>query len=303
MRLCSCIWGGRYNPIIPYCEGAQPRGSLPFERVSTAFDIPRRYIEFFEPDILVETEPGIAERLGWSSDKIGRGLKRLISLDEFYTVDDRGDVEFAAGIDIVNVMQELYDKEYKYQRRHKIPFADVAISTDDAFFEAVIGCYAEDTALAYINDAYQEVFEPESLPCSAETSLKIMRENFAGPNWISRHGLEEDLGRGGRDHTIHIFDPSDAGDVIDYWNYRLIQRQVTPVSIKWVAEHATLLCEQITKVHRPYQAIRSARCSIPTWLSAHRLRMRGQRPCSTRTSAGFRMARSVGAAHRDLVGD
>lgn len=81
--------------------------------------------------------------------------------------------------------------------------------------------------------------------------LGSSKQPFPGPLWITRHGLEESLGRGTSDETIFIFDPGDAGDVIDYWNYRLIHRRVLSVSVKWLAEHAFFLREFIESVHRP----------------------------------------------------
>jgi hypothetical protein len=51
------------------------------------------------------------------------------------------------------------------------------------------GAYPEDEELRYITDAYRDVFEPEVLPHSAATSLKIINEGYAGPIWISRYGL------------------------------------------------------------------------------------------------------------------
>ena len=148
-------------------------------------------------------------------------------------------------------MQHLYDREYKYQRRHKISFANVESASDSAFFEVFSGTYPDDADLKYIADAYREIFEPETLPCSAATWLRIINDNFAGPNWISRHDLEEDLGRGGSDFTIFIFDPANADDATDYWNFRLWKRQVLPVNVRWLADHAAFLRDQISKQHRP----------------------------------------------------
>ncbi len=192
----------------------------------------------------------MATKIGWDDSRSRFGFPRVVPLDKFYEVDYRGRVQFAAGIDILNVMHHLYDEEYKYQRRHKIRFALVE-ADDDAFFDVFPGRYPDDPNLKYVADAYREVFEPEELPAAAATSLKIIKEHFSGPLAVSRHGLEESLGRGPSDETIFIFDPSDAGDVIGYWNYRLVERRVLPISVKWLAEHAALLRDVIEKVHRP----------------------------------------------------
>jgi len=250
VRLCSCLWGGRYNPIIPFFEDVRPRWISTHQRAEGA-DVARGYIDFFEPDVLIEATVGMSARLGWSDKGSYFRLPRVVPLDKFYKVDDRGRVEIAAGIDIINVIQHLYDREYKYQRRHKVPYATVEVAQDDAFFDVFPGGFPEDEALAYIANAYRDVFEPEVLPPTAATSLRMINEGFAGPLWITRHDLEEDLGRGGSDRTIFIFDPTDAGDLIDYWNYRLVRRQVLPISVNWLSEHAALLRDRIETEHRP----------------------------------------------------
>ena len=250
VRLCSCLWGGRYNPMIPFFEDVRPRWIAPYQRAEGP-DVARGYIDFFEPDVLVEAKAGMAARLGWSDREVHFRLPRVVPLETFYEVDDRGRVEFAAGIDVVNVMQHLFDQEYQYQRRHKTPYASVEAAGDDAFFDVFPGAFPEDAPLEYIANTYRDVFEPEVLQHSAATSLRMINEGFLGPLWISRHGLEEGLGRGQSDPTVFIFDPSDPGDVIDYWNYRLVRRQVLPISVKWLPEHAALLRDRIEKEHRP----------------------------------------------------
>jgi hypothetical protein len=250
-RLCNCLWGGRYNPMIPFFEDAPVRDLPPFTRVH-GLDVTRAYVDFFEPDVLVEASEGMATNLGWAGDdKYHMGLPRVVTLEKFYERDYRGRVEFAAGIDVINVIQQLYDDEYKYERRHKLPFAQIEPGGDDAFFDIFPGLYPDDADLHYIADAYRQVFEPDDLPPIAETSLKLFDGGFVGPRWISQHGIEELPGRSASDETIFIFDPSNPGDVIEYWNYRLIERRVRPISVKWLSEHAAALRDLIKSVHRP----------------------------------------------------
>jgi hypothetical protein len=249
-RLCCCLWGGRYNPIIPFFESALPHWIAPHQSVP-GLDVARGYVDFFEPDVLVEAVEGMAAEIGWNHDKIRFDLPRVITLEQFYEIDFRGRVEFAAGLDIVNVMHHLYDQEYKYQRRHKMSYAVIEPLDDDAFFDVVLGTYPDLEELEYIKKAYHDIFEPEVLPSTASTSLKIMSEGYACPLWLTRHGLEESLGRGRSDSTIFIFDPDSSQDVIEYWNYRLFHRRIVPISLKWFAEHVSFLRDLIVRTHRP----------------------------------------------------
>jgi hypothetical protein len=79
-----------------------------------------------------------------------------------------------------------------------------------------------------------------------------MQERYAGPLWITRHALKESLGRGSiSDETFYIFDPTDAGGVIDYWNFRLVERHVIPTSLEWFLQQRDHIRERILEVHRP----------------------------------------------------
>src|SRR6266508_3930527 len=64
MRACACLWGGVYNPIIPVFRTApQEWKPEPFERVK-GLAVAKGYIDFFEPDVFVESESGLLERAG-----------------------------------------------------------------------------------------------------------------------------------------------------------------------------------------------------------------------------------------------
>jgi hypothetical protein len=249
-RLSACVWGGRYNVMIPYFESGGERWIRPYHREG-GLDVARGYINFFEPDTLVESTSGMAERLGWSNEGGLFELPRIVSLHEFFGRNDRGPVEFAAGINIMEVMQQLYDEEYKYERRHKRPFALVDNVAGNAFFDVVGGRYPDDEAMGDIREGYVEVFSPEKLPATADTASKMVAGGYAGPFWITRHRLEESIGRGIHAVTFYVFDPSDAGDVIDYWNHRLIDGHVIPISVDWMADHSQFIRDNILHVHRP----------------------------------------------------
>ena len=148
-------------------------------------------------------------------------------------------------------MQQLYAQEYKFERRHKRPFAKFDEVTGNAFFDVVGGCYPNDEALRYISQAYDQIFSLEKLPLSEGSAMKLHREGFAGPSGVTRHELEVSVRNGISDRTFYVFDPTNAGDVIDYWNYRLIERNVIPINLEWFAQHSDFIREGILQLHRP----------------------------------------------------
>lgn len=249
LRLCTCVWGGRYNPIIPVFEETPGRW---LERLPSirGLDIARGYIDFFEPDLLVEASPGMADRLGWKYESNTFRSPRLISIGDFFKVDDRGRVDFAAAVDVFHVFVDLYDNEYKFQQRHKAPFALFNTHSDaGAFFEVVGGTYPNDEALKYTLDGYRDVFDPEVLPATVESFLKLMTEGYRGPHWVTRYELEESPYQS-RAPQIFVFDPTDGQDLIDFWNYRLFRNDVLPVNLHWFSECEGFLRDIITKNHR-----------------------------------------------------
>ena len=107
-QLCSCLWGGLYNPIIPFVGENVSHWVWPRQK-ATGPDITRGYIDFFEPDVLVEQSPGMAEALGWKNEKQYFDLPRTIELNKFNETDVRGRLQFAAGIDVFDVVaRELF---------------------------------------------------------------------------------------------------------------------------------------------------------------------------------------------------
>jgi hypothetical protein len=249
-RLSACLWGGRYNPIIPFFEDGGERWKRHYS-TAEGVDIARGFIDFFEPDVLVENAPGMAKKIGWSAKDSHFRMPRVVQFDNYYKVDYRNEVQFSAGIDILEVIEELYHNEFRFEQRRKQPFAKFGEAAGDAFFDVVGGRYPTDDALSYIAESYEDVFSPETLPPDSSTALRQLKEGLFGPLWITRHELEESLGRGFRDETLYLFDPKDAGDVIDYWNFRLVEQRTIPINVNWLADFASFMRDHITAVHRP----------------------------------------------------
>ena len=82
MRICACLWGGTFNPIIPVCTSFPlPWRDNHFNEV-TAKGLADAYIRFFEPDVFVETEKGLAQEAGIIDTKQFM-RERVVSLEEF----------------------------------------------------------------------------------------------------------------------------------------------------------------------------------------------------------------------------
>src|SRR5690348_3753141 len=84
MQVCTCLWGGEFNPIIPVCEELpEPWSEDPFP-TPTGAELARGYLGFFEPDVFVESETGLAARVGVADLRLTYGEPRVVSLDAFF---------------------------------------------------------------------------------------------------------------------------------------------------------------------------------------------------------------------------
>jgi hypothetical protein len=109
-KVNTCLWGGMYNPIIPVFNRTPSWWSDKGLKRENPLDALNRYLDFFEPDVLVECEDGLAARTGYND-------RRIIKLDQLL-VDEEGNEGWKNfGQDVYDLYQYLYDTEYKYSHR------------------------------------------------------------------------------------------------------------------------------------------------------------------------------------------
>jgi len=117
LRINTCLWGGKYNPIIPYFKQIPQWWDRHNHRLETATQIINGYLDFFEPDFLVEAEKGLADGLGFSKDRILQ-LTTLLARD--------GDRERNGhGLSVFDLYRDLYRKEFQFALRHGHDIIDV----------------------------------------------------------------------------------------------------------------------------------------------------------------------------------
>src|SRR5688572_14638030 len=102
MRSCACVWGGRYNPIIPVFRSPPKewRGER-FESVK-GLAVAKGYINFFEPDVFVEADEGLLEEAGLGALREKHMMHPcVVTLERFLTPErDRDWSEPAFGLNI-----------------------------------------------------------------------------------------------------------------------------------------------------------------------------------------------------------
>ena len=221
----------------------------PHSRV-TGRTLTQGYIRFFEPDVYVEAQSGLAHECGIDTDS-NFGFHRVITLDKFVTREDDHSLEFAFGLSIFDLYQDLYTKEYRFEPRHK---RKVVLfegrSADAAFFDAVSGTFPEDKRLGFLRQAYLGAFDPKIQAPNAENWIDALKSFSRVPFSFTRYGINHHSG-GTSGSCVFVADPNSPLDMIDLWNLRQFQSNVLPFNVNWLCECKSYLREHIERTYRP----------------------------------------------------
>ena len=254
MRICACIWGGAYNPIIPVFRN-RPRDWRPDVPDSlTGAQIARGYVEFFKPDLFVEAEPNLLERIGLGALRKTADLRRsVIPLDALLACPpDRDWSELELGLGIMDVLKDVYESEQRFQLRDERPAYLVKRRPGTGLVEALFGLYPNDRASSYFARAYGDVFKPTVVEATPDTWIKVYMEGAVAPLGLTAHRLERQPTW--RDDTkFFVFDSAKATDLIDLWNLHIEPSRVLPVPLEWWHELAGEISRHIASAHRPLQ--------------------------------------------------
>ena len=251
MRVCTCLWGGVFNPIIPVCKTFPDAWNLPPFSNPTASELANGYINFFEPDVYVEAEDGLSNDLNIKKFELSFTVARVSLLDAILQ-DIGDDVERKGlGLDIFGVYKTLYDREFKFVTRGEkrpVLFEDIA-PEDEPFFEAACGGFPSTGQLSPIARAYQDAFAPHVLKATPGNWAKSVREGLRFPLYFTRHELERS-GDGVDEPVVFVVDPESPLDLVDLWNLRIFCKRVIPINYRWFTELSELIKEFILANHR-----------------------------------------------------
>ena len=251
MQVCSCLWGGLYNPIIPVCRELPEKWIEPHFANPTGEELAKGYIDFFEPDVFVESEPGLAAHAGVGDAMLTYGKPRVVPLESFFEAQEREQPTVPFGLNILDRYQDLYDREFQFVRRHDQPVAIFERGTiHDAFVEAAFGGFPVGGFLAPLTEAYRRAFDPLQVSPSGESWTHILREGYATPLVFTRHDIKRDPDAYG-EPTLFVADPNSPIDLIDLWNLRQFTAYVLAVNADWIGQGREFIREFIASTHRP----------------------------------------------------
>lgn len=247
IRTSTCLWGGMFNPIIPVCTALPMAWRQEHFRETTGRGLAEAYIKFFEPDVFVEAEAGLAKEAGVADTK-RLFSERVIHFKQFVKGEERRRAEFAFGLSAFDIYKDLYQEEFKFASRK--PRKVAVFQNANPYCEAVFGDFPHAKRLQYLRKAYADVCEPQTFSATAENCLKLFREGHFTPLRAALYKLEINF-ENRDDPTIFVFDPTKTVDLIDFWNLRQFRSNVLPVNVHWLKQFADMARRVVTSNYKP----------------------------------------------------
>ena len=249
-QICSCLWGGMYNPIIPVSRSLPMAWRRDNRRRPPGRQLAMGYIRFFEPDVFVETEPGLAQSVGITDDSQHPLYPRVISLNDLINSGAHS-ADFKFGLHIFDVYRELHRTTFQFVRRHdSFVVLFRGHSRHGAYLDATFGGFPNYADLSYIQQRYEDIFVPTILKHEPSDWLRLYNEGGHTPLTFTHHALERQFDIK-RDQTIFVANPKSPLDLLDLWNLRLTERHVLPVNSEWLPDLRDYLHDFIVRSQGP----------------------------------------------------
>jgi hypothetical protein len=264
IQLNTCLWGGRFNPIIPVFRRLPPGWSDDlFERhpeISKQFtarakrrvkrfrtharEFVRGYIDAFEPDYLVEMTAGLAKGITFEQSLV-------LKPDDIIPPEGAYPADVRVGLSVLSLYQNLHDRQFRFVQKE--PPRVVAVRakkpTLSLFAATCFGSFPSSGELARFAEAYKAAFSPETVEIDGSNFFDAM----IAPLRLGAQGLRVTPRGWRRDFTIFLLDARQPEDLVDYWNLRALGWQVVPVPKQWRDDSVEPCRRQVQAAYTPLQ--------------------------------------------------
>lgn len=242
-RVNTCLWGGKFNPIIPIFKRT-PTWWNRDKQKETPQQIIYGYLDAFEPDFLVEAELGLANGLGYEPDRV---LQLSTILPKNRDPEKEG-----TGLSVFDLYSDLYKTEFQFVRRfpHAIKYIKAKSKSSELFTACVFGSFPKDEKIAYFGKAFTDAFSPDEIDLDSNLITDLYKSRYFSPLDIGHENIEIEFDNT-HDRAIYVMDFTSPADLIDYWNLRGLRGQLLAVPVQWLSELSTFCKELIQKNHKP----------------------------------------------------
>jgi hypothetical protein len=207
-------------------------------------------MSFFEPDVLVEAESGLAGSIGYGALGDDKFHTQLLTLDDLHGSEDGRHPELRFGLPILDVYGDIYESQRQFVLRDPRPTFIFNETSLTPIVEAVFGAFPIDAGAEHFAESYARIFEAKAVDVAPEHWFAYFRDGATTPFLPTNHKLDI-TPRGNRSLTFFVFDHTKPHDLIDYWNHRLFETPVYPVPLCWAAQLSETMTKMVTDNFRP----------------------------------------------------
>lgn len=228
-RINTCLWGGMFNPIIPFFQDVPPwweRGNYHFE---DAKQIINGYLDFFEPDFLVEAEKGLADGFGFDPN-------RILQLADILEDPVEGGWD-KYGLSVHDLYSALYKEEFRFEsrRKHNIVHVEAGDSVFDSFVACHFGSFPVQEQFGYFEHNYKTVFDPKHITLGSSVFLELYESGWCSALEIGCEKFRIDY-HDRPDLALFILDAQESKDLVDFWNLRAVTQNIVPIPLQWIED-------------------------------------------------------------------
>ena len=257
LQINSCLWGGIYNYFLPVPDRAPARyrdymfaGSeslkLKFMKGTgpSAQQLVEGLLEAFQPDLLVETKPGLASKVPFDQS-------RIVSLDQFNQVEDRGSRKY--GIDLRSICMSLYKETFRFVQRHppNVIQPRCADKRYKLLFAAVFGEFPTHGDLAGCQRDFLAALDGKDKEIEAHRFHELFAPGNLYPLRVGAYELTTHRRGWTPGPVLFYMDERKPYDIIEFWNLRALGWPIWPLP-QSLAPQLTDYCEKfIVDAHRP----------------------------------------------------
>lgn len=243
-QINTSLWGGKFNPIIPFFKQVPKWWSKHDHLKYNAQQVINDYLDFFEPDFIVEAEKGLADDIDFDKD-------RILLLNNLLFEDEYSGHKY--GLNVNDLYIHLYEKKYQFERRHKVDIVNVTSKEKSInnFTSCIFGSFPEDEDFSYLEKNYIDIFEPKNIDLDANSLSELYSSQYFAPLDIGHTRIDINFSERTPDPRLFILDIEETRDLIDFWNLRMIYREIIAIPKQWIKELSPFCKEFILKHHRP----------------------------------------------------
>lgn len=226
-QINTCLWGGIFNPIIPFFRRTPKWWADEPPRLPSASSIQAGYLDNFEPDYAVSMH----EDTGRKS-----GVADCSMLSESDVLDPQREYPVGHGLEVTELYADLYKREFQFQRRHpaRVISAHVDEPNMELFGAMCFGQFPPDESLSYMAERYQKCFDAAPVSVDASNLLHSLASGTEFQLRMGCRGIEHHWStRMSSEPALFFMDAKETIDLIDFWNLRAVGRYVRPVPRQW----------------------------------------------------------------------